>query len=353
MNPLATFQIIQEDWERYLAHPALVDLRSEICENIEPFQQNHGMQLLTCNATVAVPAIIMCATLDVVVNSGMTTAWSKARLQLLLVIGILGGVLPIITRAVLHSLFSEAQSFGIAAFGTTQGSAAVYTICMLVDILSIFNFAIGIHCWPRIMYNKWRLLSLLHQCVLMNGPFDSTGKSLDLDDRRGDLPAVIRLNSVQNIHAYLACRRLVLAHSRRMIEYSSGAMVPVVVSMFIYIIATVLLVSGIVTGVSAPASLFIGVLGFESAVISGTCVLGVLVFGALANSMTLKDAHMLNDYVYSSHLLEAVTQRRLLAPLHLLVMHLISRNIQEPLLESTRQLETSWLETSWWRLNVR
>jgi hypothetical protein len=66
--------------------------------------------------------------------------------------------------------------------------------------------------------------------------------------------------------------------------------------MFVYFVVTVILISGLVTGVSPSPSVYVGVLGFTTLCYLGSLVFPILAFGAMANSYSLKDAHLLDEY---------------------------------------------------------
>jgi hypothetical protein len=154
----------------------------------------------------------------------------------------------VITRAFLHNFTASQPGPNYPdtnPFGNDYETRAVYGICMVMDLLTWFATTLGAHGWASVVHSAGRELDLLHQSVNAN----------DLQPGAGSADAVpvhpvLELRSVPNVRAYLACRRLLLVRTHKLTQYASAATAPMLVATLIYVTATVVLISGVIPGVS-------------------------------------------------------------------------------------------------------
>ncbi len=172
--------------------------------------------------------------------------------------------MPVACRALLPNVDLDASAaYGAGAFGSSSETKVIYTLCMLIDFMTMYSLGIGIVGYGGCQHLRWTQLCCLTNCIhdfepprlssqheqlLHTG--DSNYSNPSHTKSLGEpLATIINLSTASNVRGFLACRRLLAAHQYRFSEVVSASQGPLVISMLVYFVATVVLSFGLVTGV--------------------------------------------------------------------------------------------------------
>jgi hypothetical protein len=164
------------------------------------------------------------------------TAYVRRRMRMVAAAAVASGFIPALARLAVQAWSSATADDGApytgSAFGSTPASAAVYVGCLLADVTSLMAVNVSTHFFMHASSEQWRQVAALRACVDTRGSANLKGAPdpvrpglfyrYDADPIHPCLP----LDTVGNIRAYIACRRLLMVHQRRMAEFGNVFCIP-------------------------------------------------------------------------------------------------------------------------------